>query len=104
MHMAQTLERSLRRAPCQFKLVEHMPSATSPGAARQARIPGFQVDVLLAHQHRIDQHVEAIDLAQRRYRAALAILEQSRQRLLTTELPALRALVYLVQIQLPIGR
>lgn len=39
MHMADTLMRSLRRARCQFDLVEHEHSATSLESARKAGIP-----------------------------------------------------------------
>lgn len=43
MHMAQTLERSLQRAHCQFTLIEHTPSATSLESARKAGIPPAQM-------------------------------------------------------------
>lgn len=39
MHMADTLVRSLRRAHCQFDVVEHEHSATSLESARKAGIP-----------------------------------------------------------------
>ena len=39
MHMAETLARSLKRADCQYELVEHDHSATSLESARKARIP-----------------------------------------------------------------
>ncbi len=39
MHVAETLVRSLRRAHCQFDLVEHEHSATSLESARKAGIP-----------------------------------------------------------------
>lgn len=43
MHMAQTLERSLQRAQCQFELIEHTHSATSLESARKAGIPAARM-------------------------------------------------------------
>ena len=43
MRMAETLERHLQRAHCDYKLVEHEPSATSLEAARKAHIPAARM-------------------------------------------------------------
>ena len=42
-------------------------------------VAGFQINVLLPGQQRVDDHVQPIGLTQGRYGAALAIIEQVRQ-------------------------
>ncbi|WP_172143616.1 MULTISPECIES: aminoacyl-tRNA deacylase [Pseudomonas] len=66
MHMAQTLERSLQRAHCQFKLVEHMPSATSLESARKAGIPASRM-------------AKSVILDDRRGHYLMAVLPANRQ-------------------------
>jgi Ala-tRNA(Pro) deacylase len=66
MHMAQTLERSLQRAHCQFKLVEHMYSATSLEAARRAGIPAARM-------------AKSVILDDRRGHYLMAVLPANRQ-------------------------
>lgn len=66
MHMAQTLERSLQRAHCQFKLVEHEPSATSLESARKAGIPAGRM-------------AKSVILDDRRGHYLMAVLPANRQ-------------------------
>jgi Ala-tRNA(Pro) deacylase len=64
--MAQTLERSLQRAHCQFDLVEHMYSATSLEAARRAGIPAARM-------------AKSVILDDRRGHYLMAVLPANRQ-------------------------
>ncbi|HLA30261.1 MAG TPA: YbaK/EbsC family protein [Pseudomonas sp.] len=66
MQMAQTLERSLNRAHCQYELVEHSESATSLESARKAGIPA-------AHM------AKSVILDDRRGHYLMAVLPANRQ-------------------------
>lgn len=66
MHMADTLVRSLRRAHCQFDLVEHEHSATSLESARKAGIP-------------VSRMAKSVILDDRRGHYLMAVLPANRQ-------------------------
>lgn len=66
MHVAETLVRSLRRAHCQFDLVEHEHSATSLESARKAGIP-------------VSRMAKSVILDDRRGHYLMAVLPANRQ-------------------------
>lgn len=66
MHMAQTLERNLNRAQCQYELVEHSESATSLESARKAGIPAARM-------------AKSVILDDRRGHYLMAVLPANRQ-------------------------
>jgi Ala-tRNA(Pro) deacylase len=66
MQMAQTLERSLNRAQCQYELVEHSESATSLESARKAGIPAARM-------------AKSVILDDRRGHYLMAVLPANRQ-------------------------
>jgi Ala-tRNA(Pro) deacylase len=66
MHVAQTLERSLQRAQCQFELIEHTLAATSLESARKAGIPAARM-------------AKSVILDDRRGHYLMAVLPANRQ-------------------------
>lgn len=66
MQLAQTLERSLNRAQCQYELVEHSESATSLESARKAGIPAARM-------------AKSVILDDRRGHYLMAVLPANRQ-------------------------
>lgn len=66
MQLAQTLERNLQRAHCQYELVEHPASATSLESARKAGIPAARM-------------AKSVILDDRRGHYLMAVLPANRQ-------------------------
>ena len=65
-------------------------------------VAGFQINVLLPGQQRVDDHVQPIGLTQGRYGAALAIIEQVRQIAFARDLP-FAAAAHFAQVQVATG-
>ncbi|MNC66856.1 hypothetical protein D3C75_1173010 [compost metagenome] len=66
-------------------------------------VAGFHVDLFLAGQQWVDDHVQTIGFTQRRNSAAFAIVEQMGQGAFASHLP-FTAATYFAQVQMPAGR